>query len=321
MLPPSSQPVTISVTFARPSYSIDAAQTESVTAFVTNDGTNAGVKWTVTCPAGVAVCGFMTNAVSKSGAANIYSASNVVGSAEVVTITATSVAESTKSAAEQLTVNPQLALVSPAPLVSAAQIGVPYSLGLTNFVQGGTAPLSWAIASGALPSGLVLQSAMIGGTPMGPTGSVSVNLTARDASKPAMSVNVSLSLTVTPAPQLSITPGSPPNGTVGAAYGWRLLNCSLSPYGWRLNASGGVEPYSWSWVPASGSSLPPGLYIASESTQLCWFFGGLRHYALYPARISGTPTVAGTYQVVVLVSDSESPEQQATVNYTIVIAP
>ena len=102
--------------------------------------------------------------------------------------------------------------------------------------------------------------------------------------------------TTTPPPPPSvpiITSAAPPAGTVGVPY----MNG-----GWVLDASGGVQPYNWSWAAASGSSLPPGLTLDSNS-------------------ISGQPTVAGTYNVVITVTDSQSPPAHGSANYSITIAP
>jgi len=102
--------------------------------------------------------------------------------------------------------------------------------------------------------------------------------------------NASKSASVQASPgTLSITSGNPPSGTVGAAYG---------PF--ALTASGGVGPYFFSWAAASGSTLPPGLSLTN----------GI---------ISGTPSAEGTYNLVVTVTDSESPAVQKSQAYTITI--
>ena len=69
---------------------------------------------------------------------------------------------------------------------------------------------------------------------------------------------------------LSISPGSAPQGSVGA------------PYTAVFTASGGSSPYTW-----SAGNLPPGLSITTNS--------GI---------IGGTPTVAGSFQITVGVTDA-----------------
>jgi hypothetical protein len=107
--------------------------------------------------------------------------------------------------------------------------------------------------------------------------------------------------TVPPAP-LIITSSPLPSGVVGEAYHTSLFQ-----------ASGGTGGYMWSWAAAPGSLLPPGL--------------GLKRLVLTPpgqgnqAYISGNPTAAGTYLVVITVTDFGSPPQRANATYKIVIAP
>lgn len=97
----------------------------------------------------------------------------------------------------------------------------------------------------------------------------------------------------TPPPVLAITSATPPSGGVGTSY---------AGSGFSLTASGGKAPYHWSWVAASGSSLPAGLNLSPS---------GL---------ISGTPRVASTYDVTVTVSDSSSSHWQVSADYQIAVA-
>ena len=83
--------------------------------------------------------------------------------------------------------------------------------------------------------------------------------------------------------QLTITTTSPlPAATLSTSYSE------------TFQASGGVAPYTWS----TGSSLPPGLNFSSGGT------------------LSGTPTQAGTYNLVVDVSDSAGLRSSRTVTGT-----
>ena len=99
-------------------------------------------------------------------------------------------------------------------------------------------------------------------------------------------------------PPLTITSATPPAGTVGTAYAGN---------GFSLTASGGKGPYTWSWAAGTtGTSgvfgLPPGLTLSNST-------------------ISGTPTQANTYNVLITVTDSQSSAAQASVSYAITIAP
>jgi large repetitive protein len=95
-----------------------------------------------------------------------------------------------------------------------------------------------------------------------------------------------------PSTPLVITSSALPAGTTGSDYD--------GVSGFSLTASGGKVPYSWNWVAAASSSLPPGLSLTGSS-------------------ISGSPSTAGSYNVIVTVTDSESPVVQNSAPFSIVI--
>jgi probable HAF family extracellular repeat protein len=115
---------------------------------------------------------------------------------------------------------------------------------------------------------------------------------------------------------LTITSGTPPRGTVGTPYD---VHCNIPlcggsiVIGFPLAASGGVPSYSWTWVPQPGSSLPPALGINPHfGIHGCGSFANS-----FRSGICGTPTIAGSYNVTVKVTDSASPRAQVAANYTI----
>src|ERR1700758_513244 len=98
-----------------------------------------------------------------------------------------------------------------------------------------------------------------------------------------------------PIPALQFTSGQPPAANLMVSYG-------ASGGGFTLRAFGGMPPYTWSWAPAAGSTLPPGLNLAN----------GI---------ITGMPTTLGSYTVVITVADAEAQPQQVTATYTIKVTP
>ncbi len=60
-----------------------------------------------------------------------------------------------------------------------------------------------------------------------------------------------------------------------------------APYFANLFAIGGNGPYRWSWAPASGSAMPPGLSLNPQN-----------------GTVTGLPTHAGSYTVIVTATDS-----------------
>ncbi|MEN9807791.1 MAG: hypothetical protein RL756_2311 [Pseudomonadota bacterium] len=137
----------------------------------------------------------------------------------------------------------------------AAVPGVPYS---QTLAATGSAPITWAIQSGALPTGLGLAVALgtITGTPIAGATSQTFTLRAENSTG-----NDTQELTITVGAAPSVTTASLASGTVGTAYSQTL-------------AATGASPITW----ATMGALPPGLTRSG-------------------ATISGTPTSAGTWQI------------------------
>jgi hypothetical protein len=214
---------------------------------------------------------------------------------------------------------PPVALVITSPAPPAGTLQTAYggsSSGFSLTASGGEAPYtwSWAAAAGSmLPAGLAISTnanstGAIAGTPTA-SGSYSVVIKVTDSQSPAAQMAANYTITVSAAAPLRITSGTPPNGSVGAPYGPRLI-CRGIPCGngFLLAATGGVQSHVWSWAAAPQSTLPPGLDVSNSNS----FQKGI---------IAGTPTTLGTYKVVVTVTDTGSPATQASANYTISISP
>ncbi len=128
----------------------------------------------------------------------------------------------------------------------------------TVTATGGSAPYTYALSSGTLPSGVTLNatSGVLSGKPNVP-GTFNFTLSATDANG---CVGTKTYAVVMTCPALVITPTSLTTGTVGSAYSQTLA------------ASGGAAPYG-SWTVTSGS-LPAGLTLSAAGV------------------ISGTPTTS-----------------------------
>ena len=165
----SSSSQSISVSLSPPSaQAIDQSQTVAITASVTNDASSKGVSWSLTGP------GSLTSATGPS--VTYTSPTTSFTSAQQVTITAKAVADPTKSASLQITVNPfpQIPMSQTLPNGS---VGSPYSQ--TIILTGGTPPYQWSVYNGPIltgyavgglvPDGLKLNatSGTISGTPTG----------------------------------------------------------------------------------------------------------------------------------------------------------
>jgi len=102
---PPPPPPPLSVSMSPLTATVQEGLTQQLTATVNNDPTNQGVTWTVSC--GIASgCGSLSAMSSLSGAPITYTAfsNTALNNSATLTITATSVADTTKSAAAAVTV-------------------------------------------------------------------------------------------------------------------------------------------------------------------------------------------------------------------------
>lgn len=169
----------------------------------------------------------------------------------------------------------------------SATVGTSYSKTLS--ASGGTSPYTWGIVSGALPSGISLNST---------TGTVSGTPTQQGTSN--FTVKVSDSAQHTAQAALSIAVSSGTNNTALIITTTTLPAAQVSiPYSATLTAGNGTAPYTWGLASNSGP-LPTGLTLSATT-----------------GTISGTPSTASTYNFAIQVSDSSSPKQTATHTFTL----
>jgi hypothetical protein len=276
--PPPAIFVTLSPSTAQ---KVDQGQSVNLTATLTNDSSNKGVTWSVsgTGCAGAA-CGTLSNLAS---AAATYTAPSAVTTNLSVTVTATAVADSTKSATDSMT-------AFPPPKVTATSLpggtgGTVYSAALQ--ATGGISPYTWSVTAGAPTQGLSVNTdGSISGTPTA-SGTSNFTVQVADSGNPPLTATANQSITVI-VPPLSISTTSLPNGTVDTAYKQ------------QLQATGGIPPYAWSI--ASGSL--PSWATQNSST----------------GTISGVPGSTGLADFKVQIADSETPALTSTQALSIAVA-
>jgi hypothetical protein len=259
---------------------IDQGQIYGFTASVSNDSSSQGVSWSMsgTACTGTA-CGTFT---SKTTSGATYNAPAMVASSLTVTITATSVADSTKTMSSKVVVNPNPAITTTT--LANGTVGTAYSSTLA--ATGGAGTLTWSVASGStLPAGLSLSSGNISGTPTA-AGTFSFTVQVTDSAPKAVSATQQLSLTINPV-GLNITTTSLSGGVVN------------STYSATLQSSGGTGTVTWA---VSVGSLPTGLTLN----------GGV---------ISGKPSASGTTNFTVQATDSGTPPQVKTQALSIAVNP
>ncbi|GAC1678966.1 MAG: hypothetical protein PVS2B2_16490 [Candidatus Acidiferrum sp.] len=266
-------PVAVSVNPST-AQTLDQGTTLAVTATVTNDAASKGATWSLVG------AGSLTNQTPTSVT---YNAPASVSAASSPVITATSISDTTKSAA--LTVNLAIPPSVNTPAPPAGTVGVAYTASL--IATNGVTPYTWSVVAGTLPAGLTLSGSTISGTPTA-YGTSNFTVQVKDAFN--LTATASLSIKINPAP-VNITTTSPlPNGIVN------------STYSATLQSTGGATPITWSL--AGGTTLPTGLVLNAAT-----------------GAISGTPTTAGTTSFTVQASDSSTPALTATKALSIIIIP
>lgn len=183
-----------------------------------------------------------------------------------------------------LTVNPPTITLSPTTL-AGLQVGVASSQTLT--ASGGTAPYTYTISTGNVPTGMVFNSStgLLNGTPSA-GGAYSFTVTATDAN--SNTGNRAYSGSVNP-PVIDISPAA---GNLSATYG--------TAFSQTFTASHATAPYTYT---LSGT-LPSGM---------SWNGG--------TATLAGTPTQSGEFTVSITATDNStgSGPYSNTFNYTVVV--
>ncbi|WP_349644919.1 putative Ig domain-containing protein [Bradyrhizobium sp. Leo170] len=187
-----------------------------------------------------------------------------------------------------LVVNPpaNLTLSPAAGALTGGTTGIAYSQTVT--ASGGTAPYTYAVTSGSLPSGLLLDpsTGKVSGTPTTASNS-GFTITATDANRATGSAAYTLTISAPGALSLSPSVGALGGGTIGAAYSQ------------TVTASGGTAPYGYA---VTSGSLPGGLSLDPST-----------------GKISGTPTAASNSSFTVTATDANRITGSA--GYTIAISP
>ncbi len=226
---------------------------------------------------------FLTNACTVGGVVGVQNlpTSVNVDVLNAVTTCASAVDQITYIPADQTCVIPPLAITTTT--LSNGTTGTAYNA--TLGATGGAPPYTWALVSGALPTGLNPLSAggLISGTPTA-AGTFTFTVSVTDS----LSVTRTAVLTITVvSPPLLIATTTLPNGAL----------TPTTPYNFTFVATGGTPAYTWA---ITSGALPPGLGTLSV--------GGV---------ISGTPTTAGTFTFAVKVTDSTAQTATAVVSITI----
>ena len=152
----SSPPISVSVTPSSPQ-ATDVGVPVAIKATLTNDTSSKGIMWVVNGPGHVA----NGNALSTS----YIPPTTTITSPQQVTVTATSLADTTKSASVLITVNPNPVISTGT--IANGTVGEPYNQPIV--LTGGTAPFQWSIYNGRIDTGWEVGGAVPDGLTLDPT--------------------------------------------------------------------------------------------------------------------------------------------------------
>ena len=163
---------------------IDFGQSVSLSASIAGSNSNGGVTWAL------GGAGSLSGETPTSVAYNAPTSGNV----ETARVTATSVADSTKSAWVNINVSPPPSVITKS--LPAGTQGMAYNQAVAT--SGGAGTVTLTVSSGGLAAGLTMDSSgHITGTPTGPSGTTSFTVKATDSSSAGLASAVqNLSITI-----------------------------------------------------------------------------------------------------------------------------
>lgn len=186
----SSGGVTVNFSPAPPS-AMGLQNPISIAAVLSGDYTGLGIDWSVSCSA-AASCGSFSPAHTASGEATIFTANASLPAGTVVTVTAASTADATRTASAQITVS---------------GIAVSMSTLPTLLTPGGTLPLTATVTGDAANAGvnwtLSCQSTDCGSIPASSASGVIVNYTAPAVAPKGNNVTITASSVTVPSVAVS----------------------------------------------------------------------------------------------------------------------
>src|SRR5271170_3992600 len=208
-----SAPPPISVSVSPGTASVQASQSARFVATIQNDSQNKGVTWTLSgADCSGATCGSLSNVTTTSVT---YTAPASVPTPAAVTLLATSLTDSTKSASAALTVTaPPPISVSVSPATTSVQVSqsAPFTVTLQNDSQnkGVTWTLSGAGCSGASCCSLsnVTTTSVTYTAPASVPTPAAVTLLATSVTDNTKSATATLTVTADPPISVSVSPGT-----------------------------------------------------------------------------------------------------------------
>jgi probable HAF family extracellular repeat protein len=194
----------ITVTISPASATVDSTGTQQFTAAISNDPTNKGVTWSISPASGAGTLSKMTNTSAT------YTAPTSPASTLNVTITATAVADTTKSAFATIAVAPIAVTVNPSAATVQTGSTKPFTATVSNDPTNGG--VTWTVSCSTAQCGTVSPTATASGAATTytapsttPLSGLTVTLTATSVTLASASASANITFTGVTA---SVSPGS-----------------------------------------------------------------------------------------------------------------
>lgn len=145
-------PISVSLSSQRVT-TMQVGTATTISATVSNDSLNGGVTWSVSC--GTSSCGSFNPTKTSSGANTTYTAPATVPSAGVVTVTATSLSDPTKSATASITITtaPAISVALTTPPPSSLATGATANIIASVTGDSANAGVTWTVTCGSSQCG------------------------------------------------------------------------------------------------------------------------------------------------------------------------
>lgn len=329
---PQSLPISVTISSVS-SNTVQAGGAVSLTAQVANDSSNRGVTWMVACP--TAPCGSISPTTTSNGAPTTYTAPNAPPANQVVvTITATSMADTTKSVSASVDFATNIAVAVSASLnpVGAGGTSQVSAVVTSDPANKGVDPNSWTIspATGAgTLSSPTSRSVVYTAPATPPANDVQVTVTATSISDPNKTGNVGITFAAIAVFVSASSPAVPAQGasTITATVNFDPLTAGVNPASWTISPTtggGSLSGGTSTTVTYTAPSTPPSSNLpvtitaaaASDSSK-----SGSTSVTVLALVISVTPASAlipvnnGAQQFTALIQNDPAATPQA--NWTI----
>jgi len=223
--------------------------------------------------------------------AGLLSGTPVTAGTYPFTVTATDLLDAslTDSMNVNIKIDDPVIVISTSPMPPTGMLTYPYP-GFAFAASGGSAPFTWSIKTGSMPAGLTLgpDGSITGTVALNAVSSTFTVAATDSAQTPQSSAPQSFTVEIAnPGPPVIAPMPVPPAGVNGTVYP-----------GFNFTATGGFLPLTWT---ASQTALPNGLTLGSDGS------------------LSGTPTLAGTFNFTVTVTDSAPAPIPVSLQFSVVI--